>query len=626
MGHRRLLPFMILLFVVRIPSTQAQTELTPNTAKPNILWITSEDNGPQLGCYGDSFADTPHIDAIAKRGMIYNHCWSNAPVCAPARTTIISGVFPTSLSAQHMRSHVALPPEVKLIPQYLRELGYYCTNNSKEDYNLVTPKDLWNESSNKAHWRKRKAGQPFFAVFNFTTSHESQIRTRPHKAIHDPEKVPVPPYHPDTPQVRQDWAQYYDKITAMDQQVGKIMAEFKQDGLEEETIIFYYGDHGSGMPRSKRWLYQSGLRVPMVIYVPPRFRDLAGEQYKPESTNDRLISFVDLLPTLLSLTGQPIANHLQGKAFLGKQVSDNPKYIYGFRDRMDERIDMSRTVRDNSFHYVRNFYPHRPQGAYLDYMFQTPTTQVWKKMFDEGKLNAAQSAFWKAKVPEELYDLKADPFELNNLAGSAEHQPTLERMRAELKSWMLGIRDLGLLPEGEVLQRAGQKAPYTIGHDENIVPIEKLFDAADLASRPQDGDLETLLVRRSSPEVGVRYWTVCGLLYRGQLDRNRDEVVKAARAMVGDPSPYVRCVVHEIIARWGSEFDRTTSLNALLQLSNARIHGLFPALMALNHIDWCGLTSKELGNAADGLPDKVTGVSARYDSYLPRLIERLKNR
>ncbi len=237
-------------------SSLGQSSLAGNELRPNILWITSEDNGPQLGCYGDTYATTPNLDQLAQKGVRYTNCWSNAPVCAAARTTIISGMYAPSLSAQHMRSQVDLPAEIRLLPQHLRELGYYCSNNSKEDYNFATGKDLWNDSSNKAHWRKRKAGQPFFAVFNFTTTHESQIRKRPHNPSHDPLKVAVPPYHPDEPEVREDWAQYYDKITEMDLQVGQILAQLKQDGLEEDTIVFYYGDHGSGMPRSKRWLYQ----------------------------------------------------------------------------------------------------------------------------------------------------------------------------------------------------------------------------------------------------------------------------------------------------------------------------------------------------------------------------------
>ena len=243
-----------------------------DTPRPNILWITSEDNGPHLGCYGDEYATTPSLDGLAARGMIYQTCWSNAPVCAPARTTIISGMYPTSLGAEHMRSMTRLPASFKMYPQYLRDAGYYCTNRSKEDYNLEKPDKVWDESSRNAHWKNRTDKQPFFAISNHTISHESKLRTRPHKAVHDAAKVRVPAYHPDTPEVRQDWAQYYDRITEMDALAGKNLQELADAGLADDTIIFYYGDHGSGMPRSKRWPYNSGLQVPLIVYIPEKYR------------------------------------------------------------------------------------------------------------------------------------------------------------------------------------------------------------------------------------------------------------------------------------------------------------------------------------------------------------------
>ena len=239
------------------------------TNLPNILWLTSEDNGPHLGCYGDKYADTPNLDGLAAKGMIYTRAISNAPVCAPARTTIISGMYPTSTGAEHMRSMTQLPKGFKMYPVYLRELGYYCTNNSKEDYNLAKDGQVWNEGGRKATWTNRAdKDQPFFAIHNFTVSHESQIRKRPHQQIHDPAKVRVPAYHPDTPEVRQDWAQYYDKLTEMDKMVGDKLKLIEEQGLADDTIIFYYGDHGSGMPRSKRWPYFSGINVPLIVHVP----------------------------------------------------------------------------------------------------------------------------------------------------------------------------------------------------------------------------------------------------------------------------------------------------------------------------------------------------------------------
>jgi uncharacterized sulfatase len=299
---------------------------------PNILWITCEDTGPELGCYGDKFA---------QRSLRYLTAWSNAPVCAPARTTIISGVYPTSTGGQHMRSEVRMPEFMKMYPQFLRERGYYCTNNSKEDYNLVKPGPVWDESSGQAHWKNRPAGKPFFSIFNLTISHESQIRTRPHTLEHDPARAPLPAYHPDMPEVRHDWAQYYDKVTAMDAQAGQRLAELVDAGLAEDTIIFFYGDHGSGMPRSKRWPYDSGLHVPLIVHVPDKVRDLAPQDYRPGGTTDRLVAFVDLAPTLLSLTGVQPPEWMQGHAFMGRHEAAPQQYLFGFRGRMDERTTWS---------------------------------------------------------------------------------------------------------------------------------------------------------------------------------------------------------------------------------------------------------------------------------------------
>ena len=315
-----------------------------SAGQPNILWITSEDNGPQLGCYGDTYARTPKLDRFAAKGMIYLNAWSTAPVCAPARTAIIMGMYPGTTGGQHMRSQVHLPAGMKMYPQFLRDAGYYCSNNSKEDYNLEKPGKVWDDSSTRAHWKNRKPGQPFFAIFNHIVSHESQIRVRPHQLKGDPAKVPLPPYHPDTPEVRHDWTQYYDKIAEMDTKAGETLSELEAASLAEDTIIFYYGDHGSGMPRSKRWLYNSGLRVPLIVYFPPKYRHLAPKDYQPGGKSDRLVGFVDLAPTLLSIVGIEPPEYMQGRAFAGKFPRPAPKFLFGGRDRMDERIDLVRTV------------------------------------------------------------------------------------------------------------------------------------------------------------------------------------------------------------------------------------------------------------------------------------------
>ncbi len=437
--------FLTSAAITAIAATSPSLLAAEKADTPNILWITSEDNGQEMGCYGDTFATTPNLDKLAERSVRFNLAFASAPVCAPARSTIISGCYASSLGSQHMRSNVNIPADLKLFPFYLRQAGYYTTNNSKQDYNFPCPKGVWDESSNKATWNKRRKGQPFFAVRNFTDSHESRIR-KTHKPIHDPAKVAVPPYHPDTPTVRTDWARYYDSVTAMDKRAGACLAQLEKDGLADSTIIVYFGDHGSGMPRHKRWLHDSGLKVPMLVYAPEKYKSMLNDLPQPGVT-DRMVAFVDLAPTMLSVAGIKPKEFHQGNAFLGKYAAKPQTYVFGFRDRMDERVDMSRTVRTKQYRYILNFFPHYPQGQHINYMFITPTTREWKKLFDEGKLNAVQSKFWKPKPVEELYDCVADPYETKNLAADPKFAKVKEELKQAVVDWMVRIRDTGIYPE-----------------------------------------------------------------------------------------------------------------------------------------------------------------------------------
>ena len=385
--------------------------------RPNILWITSEDNSPLFGCYGDPLATTPNLDRLAEQGVRYTNAYATAPVCAPARNTIITGMYASALGNANMRSNYPVPESIKFYPQYLRAAGYYCTNNSKEDYNTVKPDDVWDESSNTAHYKNRKPGQPFFAIFNLTVSHESRVHYTVLKdreeLKHDPAKVKLPPYHPDTPEMRHCWAQYYDQISELDRQAGEIIKELEDAGLAEDTIVFYYSDHGGVLPRSKRFLYNSGTHVPFIIRFPEKYQHLAPG--KPGTTVNRMISFVDLAPTLLSLSGVDVPERMQGDAFLGDQKTKDPQYVLGIRNRMDERIDLMRSLRDERFLYIRNYMPHRPYGQYLRYLWRMPATRSWEKEYLEGRCNEVQSRFWQEKPAEELYDVKADPHNVNNL-------------------------------------------------------------------------------------------------------------------------------------------------------------------------------------------------------------------
>lgn len=588
-------------------------------ARPNILWLTSEDHGPQMGCYGDKLSRTPNVDALAAKGMIFQRAWSVYPVCAPARSAIISGMYPASTGAEHMRSMVPMPVGTKMYPQFLREAGYYCTNNVKEDYNLAKPGSVWDESSGMAHWKNRKAGQPFFAVFNSTKSHESQIRTRPHQAITDPAKVRVPEYHPDTPEVRQDWAQYYDKVSEVDADAGARLNELAEARLTADTIIFYYGDHGSGMPRSKRWPNNSGLHVPLVVYFPEKFRGLAPKEYQPGGKSERLVSFVDLAPTLLSLAGVKPPAWMQGHAFAGEFQEAPQPFIHGARGRMDERPDLVRSVTDGRYVYLRNYHPHVSQAQHVSYQFETPTTRVWRALFDKGMTNEAQSIFWKVpKAPEELYDLQSDPDTVRNLAGSPAHQEILKKLRQAQRDHAKRIRDVSFLPEGEIHSRSKGTTPYDMGHDDAKYPFERIFETAELASSLESAALPQLAERIKDADSAVRYWAAMGYLMRGEAGVKEGRF--ALTAALQDASPYVRIVAAVALGRFGSETELTAALGVLGELAPADKNGVLVSISALCAVDALGKKAAPLVDLIRTMAQQGPSPDERYNSYVPRLV------
>jgi uncharacterized sulfatase len=604
---KRLLPLLLLT-----------TALAHAAGQPNILWLTSEDHGPHMGCYGDGYATTPNVDALAAKGLRYARCWSNFPVCAPARTTLISGLYPPSTGGEHMRSMVPYPAGMKMYPQHLREAGYYVTNNAKEDYNLTKPGEVWHNSSKNAHWKNRAAGQPFFAIFNSEKSHESKIRAVPHTAVHDPAKVRVPAYHPDTPEVRKDWAQYYDGVSNADADAGERLRELEAAGLVEDTIVFYYADHGSGMPRNKRWPYNSGLHVPLVVFIPEKFQELRPPEYKAGGVSERLVSFVDFAPTVLSLAGIEPPKTMQGHAFLGKYQAPPQPFLYGFRGRMDERFDCVRSVTDGRFVYVRNFRPEKIYGQYLNYMWQTPTTVVWERLFKEGKLNAAQSVFWKTKPAEELYDLQTDRDEVQNLAAAPEHRATLEKLRTALRENEARVRDVGLMPEGEMHRRSAGTTPYDLGHDPKF-PFARIYEIAELASSLRAEDTPALKPALADAEATVRYWAALGLSMRGA------DAVKGAHAeltkCLDDASPDVRIAAAETLGRFGTSADLERVLPLLAQAADATKTDVLTAMAALNALTALGDKAAPVAAAIKALPEKGKSPDARFNSYIPRILE-----
>jgi len=546
---------------------------------PNILWITSEDNGPFLGCYGDPFATTPHLDQLAREGFRYTRAYANTPVCAPARNTIITGVYACSSGNEQMRSRYAKSESVRYYTEFLRSKGYYCTNNSKTDYNTssVDLEAMWDECSREAHYRNRGEGQPFFAIFNLTTSHESSIHASiPSDQLrHRPEEVKLPPYHPDTPEMRHDWAQYYDKVEDMDRQVGALLLELEESGLAENTIVFYYSDHGGVLGRSKRFLYETGTHVPFIVRIPEKYRQLYPAGY-PGSKVDRLVSFVDLAPTLLSLTNQKPPPFMQGSAFLGKYSGEEPEVVYMFRDRMDGRYDMSRSIVDGEYRYTRNFNPRTIYLQHLNYLWRAPSMRSWEQAYLSGNCNEVQARWWNPKPLEELYLITEDPWEVNNMAGDPLHEEKLISMREKCMAQNISILDAGFIPEAERNIRAGETPIYDLIRS-GEVPLERIIRTAWKATEAAREDTDQLLEWLRDEEPAVRYWAAQGLLLLGEGVRpHLGEVMQAA----SDTSLNVAATAAEILYRLGKKREALQAYDRVL-LSDYKMARTY----ALNSID-----------------------------------------
>ena len=549
--------------------------------RPNILWITSEDNSLFLGCYGDELARTPNIDGLASDGILFRHAYSNAAVCAPARTTLFLGMYPPSLGAEHMRSQAPMPDFVKSYPQYLREAGYYTTNNSKKDYNVAADFPGWDESSGTAHWKNRPQGKPFFAIFNIGVTHESNLHpsrnTHPEGA--DPAKVHVPAYIPNTPTSRNRVATYYHCISLMDTQVGECLKELEDAGLAEDTIVFYYSDHGGVMPRSKRFIYASGTHVPLVIRFPKKWAHLSP--FKADSETEEVVGFVDFAPTLLSLAGAKIPEYMQGRAFLGEKRSKPAEYAYTFRARADERIDFKRGVTDGRYNYIRNYLAYLPTGQHVNYLWDNPATVEWEALFKAGKTNAAQNAFFLPAPMEELFDLESDPDEVNNLADDPAHRQTLLRFRKANREHLLRTRDTGFIPEALLIEwsRGSGKTPWAIGNDEIQYPLAKIIDTADALLDRGDQAMPKLLKDLRSSNPVIQYWALINCMILG---KDAVKATKRIKALTRSPIDATRIAAAEHLARLG-ELDPRPILNEVL-LNNPNVMARLQAINALDHV------------------------------------------
>jgi arylsulfatase A-like enzyme len=420
--------------------------------RPNIVWIVAEDLSPSLGCYADKDAITPNLDRLASEGARFTRCFTHAPVCAPSRSGLVTGMYPTTLGSHHMRSTLKNPPPTFM--EELRKAGYFVAWPGKTDFNFAPPKGMADTTQN---WMtKAQLKEPFFAFINLNVTHESQIRVPKPKyetntaklkptERRDPAKVTLPPYYPDAPEVRKDVATYHENVTAMDYQVGDILNWLDDKKLADSTVVFFFGDHGWGMSRGKRWVYDSGIHAPLIVRWPGHI--------KPGTVREDLVAFIDFAPTVLAIAGVNLPARMRGQPFLSEGVKERT-YVFAARDRMDETFDRIRAVRDKRFKYIRNYYPELPYAQHINYMDEMPTLQVWRKWAAEEKLTGPQALFFAPTKPkEELYDTETDPHEIKNLAEEPAHADKLNELRTVLDHWVRETRDLGEVPESDLIRR-----------------------------------------------------------------------------------------------------------------------------------------------------------------------------
>ncbi|WP_343329123.1 sulfatase [Polaribacter staleyi] len=501
-------PMVILFF-----SCKAEVVKLP---PPNIVWLVSEDNSMHyLKMFNKNGVKTPNIESLANQGLVYTHAFSNAAVCSAARSTIISGAYGPRLGAHYHRKveKVTMPLGAKMFPAYLKEAGYYTSNNSKEDYNIIKTNDVWDDSSKKASWRNREDGQPFFHVYNSGITHEGAVhfnqKTFENKKTKTSlESFKVQPNHPNTKLFKYTNALYRDKMIKMDTRMGEVIHQLKEDGLYSSTFIFYYGDHGGVLPGSKGYLYETGLHVPMVVHVPEKYKHLVNNKLGEKV--EGFVSFVDLAPTVLNLAGIEIPKEFDGKPFLGENVTaeeiNKRNETFSYADRFDEKYDMVRAVRKGKYKYIRNYQPFNYDGLMNAYRYKQLAYKEWAALFKEGKLNAVQSQFFKSKKVEMLFDVEKDPFETNNLAENKDFQQVVLELRNNLNNRLLKMPDLSFYPEHFLIKNAF-KNPVKFGQ-EHQEAISRYIKIANLSLSNFNDVKQKIEEALNSNDAWERYWAV----------------------------------------------------------------------------------------------------------------------
>ena len=511
------------------------------SSSPNILWITSEDNSIEwISCYGSKNAKTPHIDQLAKEGFRYLYCFDNGAVCAPTRSSWITGMHSISNGTQPMRSGFEIPESISFYNELLQKAGYFTSNCSKTDYNLRgpkgrNPKDFWNYSGGDyaGTWKKRKDGQPFFTVYNIGESHESRAFGDHNDESIDPNKIILAPYHPDLPEMRNTYAKYASAVSKMDKLVGQAIENLKKDNLYEDTILVYNSDHGGVLARSKRFLYSSGIHCPLIVRIPEKWKHLYPKGKKPGSTIDRIVSFIDMPKTWVSLTGAEMTDNFQGRIFLGPDTEPEPQYHFSWRSRADERFDCVRVMRDEQFAYHKNYAPFAPNGQYLAYMHNMKATGAWERHHQAGKTNSVTGRFFEPRPSEEFYDNFKDFHNIDNQIDDPLHQAKIKELKKELRRQQLKYFDCGLMPE-EMRNRIIKEKKttvYAFVRNPKLYPLGKYLDYADLALARQKGNPKVLTKGLSAKDPVIRYWSVVGLLL---LEKNAKPAIPALKKALDD--------------------------------------------------------------------------------------------
>lgn len=522
--------------------------------KPNILWLVSEDNSIHyLDLYTKGAAKMPHIENLAKKGLTFTHAFSQGPVCSVARSTLISSCYAPRIGVQyHRRTQKAPMPEgIQMFPYYLRQAGYYTSNNAKEDYNIIKSEGVWDESSRKATYKNRKEGQPFFHVQNFGTTHEGRLHfSREEMAANPTEKNPddiTPfPYHPNTEISRYTYAKYHDLHAKVDQQIGAFLNQLEEEDLMDNTIIFYYGDHGGVLPRSKGYIYESGLHVPLVVYIPEKWKTLAPADMG--SKVDPFVNFMDFGPTVLNLAGAEIPEGIDGKPFLGNGVSkedwEKRDYVFGYADRFDEKYDLVRSYRKGNLKYIRNYQPFNYDGLHNFYRYRMLLYQEWRELYQADQLDKVQRQFFEPRPAEQLFDLSKDPHEVNDLSNDPEYKDELIAIRQAFTKHMDQMIDLSFIPEPYFIEQ-GIENPVAFGQ-QNKELIQELREISDLQLVPFKKAKKRLKEIFRSPNPWKRYWASIVLSSHGKSAKYYYSLAKFLA--VADENNLVRLRATEFLA------------------------------------------------------------------------------